>query len=282
MDTQEFESSMNALLPGLNPEAMKILISYAEELDRDGTEPKEVFFKETYVEYYLVNQHYGKEIAQQLFDLSETFTLNPFEIRGAAIHLRDGVNCEKIAQMAIDGLCEREGLEWQESSDALKAFEENRLDISNGMMLEKSDKDAIQLPVTWDMIAEKLDQEMQSIKSYSPPNTDPALLSYFRVATTHIHRCLKERQVPADLYEVVYKQDKILGAISHHWMDEAKRRGGDTRDKRDIAAISVDNWMTQVRQKQSVLGRLQELSDMIKATSPHSNGDKNKDKSNSL
>jgi len=125
MNAQEFERRMSALLPGLDPEAMKSLVSYAEELDRDGTEQKEVFFRETYIEYSLVKEHDGEDIAQRLINYSKTHCLNPFEIRGAANYLRDDVELDKIAQMSIDGLCDREGQEWQESKDALEAFEES-------------------------------------------------------------------------------------------------------------------------------------------------------------
>jgi len=248
MNTQEFESRMAALLPGLDPEAMKILVSYAVELDRDEIEQKEVFFKETYVEYYIANHHYGQELARQLFGMSKTFTLNPFEIRGAAKYLRDGLETEEISQKARDGLCDRFGQEWQESKDAMKAFEENRLE-DYVAALEKTDKGAA---VTWEMIAEKLDEELRGIKTHEQPDTDPALLSYFRIAAAYIHRHLKEYQIPSEMYEAVYKQDKILGQTAHHWLDEAVRRGGDTRDKADVAAISVDNWLAHVRQKEAM------------------------------
>lgn len=105
-------------------------------------------------------------------------------------------------------------------------------------------------PVTWEMIAEKLDKELQGIKSHAPSDADPSLLSYFRVSTAYIHRHLKEHKVPDDLYEVVYRHDKILGHIAHHWMDEASLRGGDTRDKESVAAVSVKNWLEQLRHEE--------------------------------
>lgn len=102
----EFENRMTVLLPGTDPEAMKKLLVYAEELDRDSTCPQSEFFKKTFVEFGLVKQHYGHEIANRLINLAKIFTLNPHEIRGAANLLIDGIEPEKIEQMAIDGLCD--------------------------------------------------------------------------------------------------------------------------------------------------------------------------------
>jgi len=101
-------------------------------------------------------------------------------------------------------------------------------------------------PVTWDMIAEKLDKELESTKSYAPPIGTEHLLPYFKVAAAYIHRHLKDRQVPAELYEAVFSRKNIFGEIAHRWMDEAKLRDGDTRDKDDVAAISVETWLKQV------------------------------------
>jgi len=99
------------------------------------------------------------------------------------------------------------------------------------------------------MIAEKLDKELESTKSYAPPIGTEHLLPYFKVAAAYIHRHLKDRQVPAELYEAVFSRKNILGEIAHRWMDEAKLRDGDTRDKDDVAAISVGTWLKQVRRE---------------------------------
>jgi len=104
--------------------------------------------------------------------------------------------------------------------------------------------------VTWEMIAEKLDEELQGVKTYAPPDVLPSLLSYFRWSAAYIHRHLKEHGVPGDLYEAIYRRDKILGHIAHHWLDEAVRRGGNTMDKKSVAAVSVRNWLEQVRREE--------------------------------
>ena len=126
MDAGEFESRMTALLPGIDPEAMKNLLSYANELDQERVCSKDEFFKRTYVEFRLVKQHFEQEFAIKLFDLAKTFTLNPFEVRGEANLLRGGVELEKIGQMAVDGNCDRTEQERQESDDTMEAFEKNR------------------------------------------------------------------------------------------------------------------------------------------------------------
>ena len=58
-----------------------------------------------------------------MFNLSKTHCLNPFEVRGAANFLRDGVELEKISQLSIDGECDRTAQEWQESENAMQEFD---------------------------------------------------------------------------------------------------------------------------------------------------------------
>lgn len=100
--------------------------------------------------------------------------------------------------------------------------------------------------ITWEMIAEKLDDELQGIKSYTQPDILPSLIAYFRLSAVYIYNHLKEYRVPEDLYEAVYRRDKILGHIAHHWLDEAILLGGNTTDKKSVAAVSVKNWLEQV------------------------------------
>jgi len=108
----------------------------------------------------------------------------------------------------------------------------------------------IKQSVTWEMIAEKLDDELEIIKAYEQPYVLPPMLSAFKVLANYIYRHLKEYKVPDDLYEAVYNCDKILAHIGYHWVDEVVLRGGDITDKESIAAVSVKNWLAQVRQKE--------------------------------
>ena len=120
----EFENRMHALVYGIDSEAMKKILTYAGELDRDCICSQSEFLKKAYVEYGLVKQHNGNEIAYRIFNLSKTFILNPHEIRGAANLLRVGRGPEEIQQMAIDGLCGRTEQENQEHEAALENIQE--------------------------------------------------------------------------------------------------------------------------------------------------------------
>ena len=125
MDVKEFEERMYKLLPQISSKAMENFQNYATELGRDDVIPASEFFMETYVELDLVKKHYGEEIAQKLFDLGESFTLNPFEIRGAANHLQNGTEVEKIKELALDGDCDYTEQERKESEKAKTEFKRN-------------------------------------------------------------------------------------------------------------------------------------------------------------
>ena len=124
MDEAEFKEKMSALLPCADSEGLSKLITYAKELDADKTEPMSQFFHDTYIEFTLVTRQYGQEIALQLLDICKTFTLNPFEVRGAAMQLSNGVEPDKIGQLAVDGKCDPPDGESLISDKALKAYEE--------------------------------------------------------------------------------------------------------------------------------------------------------------
>jgi hypothetical protein len=121
-----------------------------------------------------------------------------------------------------------------------KEREDNRMNIGNNDPF----------PATWNKVAEKLSAELEHIKSYEPPDADINQLRYFRAAAAIVHRHLLAHRISADLYEPVYQRDKALGEIIRFWMDEAVRRDGDTRDKEAVAAISVNNWLEQVRREE--------------------------------
>lgn len=122
MQEDEFEKRMAELLPNCNPAVMPKWISYANSLDFDNVHPASQFFLEMFVEFTLVKQHYGEQIALQLFNLADENCLNPFEVRGAANLLKDGTEISKVFNLAIEGECDRTSLEWQESEQAIKAF----------------------------------------------------------------------------------------------------------------------------------------------------------------
>ncbi|MCL2402244.1 MAG: hypothetical protein FWC90_06335, partial [Oscillospiraceae bacterium] len=124
---QEFENKMAELLPNADVEGIRKLITYAKELEESGTTTKSEFFNDTFVELYLVTQGYGEETAGQILDVCKSFALNPFEIRGAAHHLQNGVEQSKIGQLAADGACDPPNGEPLSTSEALHAFESGTL-----------------------------------------------------------------------------------------------------------------------------------------------------------
>jgi hypothetical protein len=128
----EFADKMTELIPGADAEGIRGIIEYAKELDEAGTEPRGKFFKDTLIEYYLVSKQYGQEIALQLIDLCKTtFMLNPFELRGAAHHLKSGVAPGDIEELAYEGQCDPHTGSLI-AEEALKEYEESAAVKSSG------------------------------------------------------------------------------------------------------------------------------------------------------
>lgn len=134
MGAAEFEKLMYGLLPDASLTAMMNWKGYAGTLEANGTHTKAEFFLEMFIEFDLVKQHYGEKIAMKLFDYAEHFTLNPFEVRGAANHLRDGKHISEIADLTVEGVCDRTSQEWNESEQATRAF------IANEGKYKRSEK----------------------------------------------------------------------------------------------------------------------------------------------
>ena len=85
MQKGEFAYRIRSLLPGASGTAMEQFVSYAEELERDGTERSDTFYDCFYVELSLVKRDHGETVAEKLFNFGE----HPFlPIDG---HLRDGL-----------------------------------------------------------------------------------------------------------------------------------------------------------------------------------------------
>lgn len=123
MTEQEFKQNMEELLPGLSEKALESWITYARELEADEVAAAQEFFDQTFVELDLVRQHQGSEIARQLFDHGEHFTLNPFELRGAATLAAAGMSMELICQQAVENGCDCTEAEREESAAALARFQ---------------------------------------------------------------------------------------------------------------------------------------------------------------
>lgn len=124
MRKEQFESRIRELLPEASNAAMKQWVKYAQELDRDETEPEADFYDSTYVELSLIRKHQGAEIATKLFNYGERFVFNPFELRGAASLLTDGWPLEEIKAYTVENGCDPTEAEYEESKVALEKFQE--------------------------------------------------------------------------------------------------------------------------------------------------------------
>lgn len=120
---------MEKLLPGLSERALDSWITYASELEADRVTAAQDFFDQTFVELDLVQQHQGGKIARQLFNHGEHFTLNPFELRGAATLAAAGMSMELICQQAVENGCDCTEAEYEESAAALAKFQAYHVDL---------------------------------------------------------------------------------------------------------------------------------------------------------
>jgi len=106
MDAGEFESRVKMMFPDGSPNAMSEWISYADELEAETGHPKVKSLLEYCVEFSLIIQNYGAEIALQLFNLAESSCPNVFELRGAAKLLKDGTEISKVHNIVLENdLC---------------------------------------------------------------------------------------------------------------------------------------------------------------------------------
>lgn len=135
MQREEFESRVRDLLPAATDGAMAAWTRYAEELDQDGVELETDYYDENYVELALVKQHYGTEIAAQLFNYGECFTFNYYELRGAARRLADGWTLADIEKYTIENGCDATQEEHEEFVEALRIFRRFEQGPSNVQMV---------------------------------------------------------------------------------------------------------------------------------------------------
>lgn len=125
MQKEQFESMVKELLPSVTDQAMCMWTKYAQDLDRDGTEPASHFFDATYVELMLIKRYQGEDTAVRLFNYGEQFTFNYFELRGAASMLADGWSLNQISQYTVINGCDPSEDEAKESNEALRIFKEH-------------------------------------------------------------------------------------------------------------------------------------------------------------
>lgn len=124
---------MQELIPDAEPEAMKKWLSYAQELDQDGTYSARDLFDEIYTEFVLVKQQDGDAITRQLFDAGRSFVFNPFEIRKAGKFLKEGMTVEAVCQKALNGFCDRTARESLESRNMLDTLRSSSVEQNDSL-----------------------------------------------------------------------------------------------------------------------------------------------------
>lgn len=103
MEQHEFQTRIRDLLGQVEPAATQAWLDYAKELELDGVESSDLFFREVLGELELIKHVYGEGIAAQLYHAGREFTCNPFELRKAAEHLKAGMSMQAVCQLAVEG-----------------------------------------------------------------------------------------------------------------------------------------------------------------------------------
>jgi len=109
MDEETFEKKMQILLENPDPAATKAWLSYANELEQDGICDAADFRRVVHKELVSIQKEFGQEIVECLYNEGKEFTLNPFELRGAAGFLQKGLPMAEVLGKALEGLCEGDG-----------------------------------------------------------------------------------------------------------------------------------------------------------------------------
>lgn len=97
----DFQLRIKELLSDYNQESMINWLKRSNEIKRI---PSSEFYKWLLEELSLVCEQYNVDIAKKLFNYGEIFTLDPYEIKGAAEHLKAGGDINKICDLALEGL----------------------------------------------------------------------------------------------------------------------------------------------------------------------------------
>ena len=123
MQREQFEKRIRSLLSEATDEAMAVWAAYADELEQDNVELKADFYDKNYVELFLTKQHYGGEIATQIFNYGTQFAFNYFELRGAAAKLANGWTLENVEKYTLENGCDATPEEREEFLETLQVFQ---------------------------------------------------------------------------------------------------------------------------------------------------------------
>lgn len=90
-----------------NPDlsATKAWLEYSEDLEQDGICDAADFRRVMCRELLSIQKDFGPEITEQLYNGGKDFTLNPFELRGAAGFLKQGLTIAETSETVLAGLC---------------------------------------------------------------------------------------------------------------------------------------------------------------------------------
>ena len=154
MDAGEFEKRMAEMFPEGNPAAMSQWITYAGELETDELILKATYLLELLVEFDLTKQHYGGEIALQVFNFAETSCLNVWEVRAVADLIKNGMtDSTLLLDKTLEGCCGRDEAETAESKLAIWEFVSHESQFSYA----KADTPPAAIPMNGEQIADNQD-----------------------------------------------------------------------------------------------------------------------------
>ena len=109
LDKETFERTIQSMLQSPDPEATKAWLDYSEDLEQDGICDAADFRRVMCQELKEIQKDFGAEITGRLYNGGKEFTFNPFELRGAAGFLKQGLSIKETSEKALNGLCDRDG-----------------------------------------------------------------------------------------------------------------------------------------------------------------------------
>lgn len=168
MTAEDFESSMTALLPEGTAAAMSGWVRFAEDLQMDSGEFTAKALAEYYVEFGLIKQSLGDELAVRLFNLGESYTPNPFEMRWAAGLLQQNYEPAEVEEIITDGEFSTDISGDIAFGKALIAFTEQQKEAVNGLTEHAAEASfsAQPLPGSKRSIADRIADGNEKVKAY--------------------------------------------------------------------------------------------------------------------
>lgn len=109
MDKETFSAKIQAMLLAPDPGATKEWLDYSDDLEQDGICDAADFRHVVCEELGVIQKEFGQEIADTLYNGGKEFTFNPFELRGAAELLKEGLSLKEVIDKAREGLCDGDG-----------------------------------------------------------------------------------------------------------------------------------------------------------------------------